>query len=99
MGRRYPRSVFVQTTTFSLILSYEWALHLCRHLNWRKGSTKVLIMIGDSHPHPPSFTSEKIYWKDEVRSLREIGVKIYGVHAGNTPENPFGLFYRYLAKM
>jgi hypothetical protein len=40
-------------------------------------------MIGDEVPHPPSYTTEKINWFDEVDRLVQMGVKIYGVRALN----------------
>jgi len=64
--------------------AYELALRKARHISWSKeGSVnKALVMIGDATPHPPSYTDQKYYWREEVEELAKLGVKIYGVQAG-----------------
>jgi ubiquitin/Mg-chelatase subunit ChlD len=64
--------------------AYELALlEANRSISWRDGSAKALVMIGDAHPHPPSYTEELIDWKQELERLALRGVKIYGVHCCN----------------
>jgi len=64
--------------------AYELALQVARkNFKWTPGYSKALVVIGDEVPHPPSYTTEKINWKDEVSLLSEMGVKIYGIRALN----------------
>jgi len=58
---------------------YELALREARLMRWRAAARKVLVVVGDSEPHPPSYTDQDIYWRDEVCKLRDMGVKIYAV--------------------
>lgn len=61
--------------------AYELALREARSkIQWRDGSAKALVMIGDEAPHPPSYTTENIDWKQELDMLADMGVKVYGVH-------------------
>jgi len=66
-------------------------------LSWNKDTTvnKALVMIGDALPHPPSYTDQNFYWRDEVDELAKLGVKIYGVQAGKDPTST--LFYDQMA--
>jgi len=69
---------------------YELALREAKSFNWSPVASKALVVIGDDVPHPPSFTTEKISWFEEVDALSEKGVKIYGVRALNVNEDiPF----------
>eukprot|EP00727_Mastigamoeba_balamuthi_P003492 m51a1_g1314 putative von willebrand factor type a (571) ;mRNA; r:221805-223707 len=76
--------------------AYEWGLRVAQELSWREESSKALVMIGDCQPHPPSYTTERVFWKDEVDKLAARGVKIYGVHALNNLE--FKDFYEEMAR-
>jgi len=62
---------------------YELALYEAKKLSWSEDYAKALVIIGDEVPHPPSYTTEKINWFDEVETLSNMGVKIYGVRALN----------------
>jgi hypothetical protein len=65
--------------------AYELALRTARKkFSWTNGYSKALVMIGDEVPHPPSYTTKNINWKEEVSKLAEMGVKIYGVRALNS---------------
>ncbi len=59
--------------------AYELVLREARHLHWREGSSRALVLIGDDVPHAPSYTTERISWLDELDHLCEAGVKVYGV--------------------
>ncbi|EGG24745.1 hypothetical protein DFA_02989 [Cavenderia fasciculata] len=59
--------------------AYEYALLKAKELSWSKHTSKALVMIGDSPPHSPQFTSLKIDWVAETDNLEAMGVKIYGV--------------------
>jgi hypothetical protein len=64
--------------------AYELGLREARaNIKWGEGTAKALVMIGDEAPHPPSFTTEKIDWKQELDMLADMGVKVYGVHCLN----------------
>lgn len=52
-------------------------------------------MIGDSNPHPPSYTTSAIWWRDELAALVDQGVKVYGVQCGTTL--PTRYFYEEMA--
>lgn len=60
---------------------YELVLHEARSLSWGSGRTKVLAMIGDDEPHPPSYpmNTKKIDWRNEAGLLKEAGVNVYAV--------------------
>lgn len=62
---------------------YELVLHESRSLSWKSGRSKVLCMIGDDVPHPPTYPENKkrIDWKNELGLLLEAGINVYGVHA------------------
>jgi len=61
--------------------AYEYALKMARSFSWTVGYSKALVIIGDEVPHPPSYTTEKINWWNEVDQLSDMGVKIYGIRA------------------
>eukprot|EP01117_Protostelium_nocturnum_P014428 TRINITY_DN5488_c0_g1_i1.p1 TRINITY_DN5488_c0_g1~~TRINITY_DN5488_c0_g1_i1.p1 ORF type:complete len:404 (-),score=155.14 TRINITY_DN5488_c0_g1_i1:45-1256(-) len=62
--------------------AYEYVLREARKLSWNPEHAKALIMIGDAPPHPPSYTTDLIWWRDEVEALyRFMGVRIYAVQA------------------
>lgn len=45
---------------------------------------------GDDAPHPPSYTDQDIFWKEEAESLSHLGVAIYTLRIGNSDESlPF----------
>jgi hypothetical protein len=62
---------------------YELVLHEARDLDWSADATKVMVLIGDDVPHPPAQNPQKLNWRDEVDSLAEMGVAVYGVQALN----------------
>ena len=62
--------------------AYELALqYASKKISWTPDFSKALVMIGDEVPHPPSYTTKKINWFDELDSLASKGVKVYGVRA------------------
>jgi hypothetical protein len=42
-------------------------------LNWKRGAKKVLVVIGDSYPHPPDDPQnrDRIDWKQEAKQLKD----------------------------
>jgi hypothetical protein len=64
---------------------YELVLHKARSFNWTAGKNKVLIVIGDDVPHSPheSQNKKKLDWRNELKCLLEMGIKVYGVQALN----------------
>jgi len=77
--------------------AYEYILQQSNNLSWKKDNAKALIVIGDATPHPPSYTDQDIYWRDEVQKLVKAGVKIYGVQCGNGASTKH--FYEELADL
>jgi len=71
--------------------AYELALRTAsRDISWTEGYSKALVMIGDEVPHPPSYTTEKINWFDELDDLASKDIKVYGVRALNSSHSiPF----------
>jgi len=64
--------------------AYEFVLREVRNLSWDPNHSRALIMIGDEIPHARSYTTEKIFWKDELKKLVEMGIVVYGVQALNS---------------
>lgn len=62
---------------------YELVLHEARTFQWRAGTEKALVIIGDDVPHEASYPSnkKKIDWRNELALLLEAGIHVYGVHA------------------
>jgi len=65
--------------------AYELALKEARFLSWQDDTSKALVVIGDEVPHAPSYTTERINWWEELDCLVNLGVKVYGVRALNSP--------------
>ncbi|XP_021368606.1 uncharacterized protein LOC110460174 [Mizuhopecten yessoensis] len=59
---------------------YEWALRKAQQLDWSEDSAKAFVLIGDCEPHPPSYTDQRINWREEMEVLKGMGVKVYGVY-------------------
>ncbi|KAK7116338.1 uncharacterized protein [Littorina saxatilis] len=76
---------------------YEWALKKAQGLDWSEESAKALVVIGDAVPHYPAYTDANVFWKDELSLLTGMGIKVYGVHAGNTSQA--AAFYEELAEV
>lgn len=78
---------------------YELVLHEARSFNWTAGKNKVLILIGDDVPHSPHEpqNTKHLDWRNELKCLLEMGVKVYSVQALNrhhaTP------FYKEMARI
>ena len=67
--------------------AYEWAMHTAHEqLEWdmSKSCAKVLVMVGDSYPHPPSYTTRGLDWRDEASGLGQDGIKVFGVCAAGS---------------
>ncbi|EFA84198.1 hypothetical protein PPL_03274 [Heterostelium album PN500] len=59
--------------------AYELALQRVKSMSWSKHTSKAIVMIGDSAPHAPYYTTLNINWLQEVDDLESLGIKIYGV--------------------
>ena len=61
---------------------YELVLNRARGLNWQAGNSKILVVIGDSNPHGPTYgmNTRNLNWRNELQLLLEAGVHIHGVH-------------------
>nr|KAI8769744.1 hypothetical protein BgiMline_001767 [Biomphalaria glabrata] len=76
---------------------YELVLQRAQQLDWSEDSAKALVLIGDNHPHPPSYTDQRLRWHDDLDLLTGMGIKVYGVQAGNDSESKH--FYQELAEV
>lgn len=56
--------------------AYEWALRKAQQMDWSEDSAKAFVMIGDELPHPPSYTDQNLFWRDELDVLAGMGVKV-----------------------
>ena len=63
---------------------YELVLQTARkHLSWGANSQAVLVMIGDSTPHPVDYPENiyKIDWEKEAYLYRCDSIQIYSIHS------------------
>lgn len=67
---------------------YEYALYKASEFSWRPDANRALVMIGDDVPHPPDYYLNHLHldWLVELRKLKRMGVRIYGVQALNRRE-------------
>lgn len=75
---------------------YELVLHEAQSLSWSDNASKSLVLIGDDVPHPPAHNPQKLNWRQEVDTLANKGVMVYGVQALNRSHAT--LFYKELAE-
>lgn len=77
---------------------YELVLHNARSFKWTAGKSKVLVIIGDDIPHSPAESQNtlKLDWRNELKCLLEMGVKVYAVQALNRHHATH--FYNEIAK-
>lgn len=61
---------------------YEKGLNQANELAWDKDATKVVVVIGDSIPHPVNHRKNphRLDWRTEVRNLRKKDVIVHAVH-------------------
>jgi len=78
---------------------YELVLHEARSFNWSAGTNKALVMIGDSIPHSPHErqNTKGLDWRNELKLLLELGVKVQAVQALNRAHATD--FYREVARV
>jgi hypothetical protein len=78
---------------------YELVFQRVQEFDWQADNRKM-IFIADAEPHEVGYTYRSIRyhidWKQEVRSLAEMGVNIYAVKALN---NSSDAFYNDVARM
>jgi hypothetical protein len=55
---------------------YEFVLHTARSLSWPKEGGS-LVLIGDDEPHPKEANPNHIDWKEEMKALAELNVKVF----------------------
>lgn len=85
---------------------YELVLNTARTvLNWRGGSEKILMMIGDCSPHPVGYKCyemskpNEIDWENEAKLLNDMNVRIYGVHALHYYRGSSTRFYKKISNV
>ncbi|XP_067677857.1 uncharacterized protein [Haliotis asinina] len=77
---------------------YELVLRqVGEELSWTPGSNRVLVVVGDDDPHGPNFSgnTQKIDWREEIQTLKNMGVKIYGVQCSTSSMK----FYQTMSKV
>ncbi|XP_067677468.1 uncharacterized protein [Haliotis asinina] len=65
---------------------YELVLRqVGEELSWTPGSNRVLVVVGDDDPHGPDFkdNTQKIDWREEIQTLKNMGIRIYGVECNS----------------
>lgn len=79
---------------------YELVLHEARSLSWKSGRSKIICLIGDDVPHPPTYpeNTKRIDWKNELGLLLELGINVYGVHAMPGTRGHSKHFYEEIAR-
>lgn len=80
---------------------YELVLNEARtKLSWGSGRAKVIVMIGDDIPHPPTYpmNTQNIDWRNELGLILEAGINVYGVHAMPGIRMHSKPFYQEIAK-
>jgi hypothetical protein len=75
---------------------YELVLHEAQSLSWSDAASKSLVLIGDDVPHPPAHNPQKLNWRQEVDTLAQKGIMVYGVQALNRSHAT--IFYKELAE-
>lgn len=81
---------------------YELVLNNVRTtIKWRAGSTKIMVLIGDSSPHGVNYPDNKdrIDWVEEAGILNDMGVKIFAVHALSYYRGSSRNFYNQVANI
>lgn len=79
---------------------YELVLQEARtRQNWRPGSKRVLVMIGDDVPHAPAHNPGRIDWRQELEKLADEGVLVHGVQALSSHRSHARVFYSDLARL
>ena len=61
-------------------------------LDWSEVSSKALVVIGDDVPHPPSYTDQQVFWKDEVELLKAKGVQVRKTYNLQRKTLPYAYF-------
>lgn len=79
---------------------YELVLHEAKNLDWSHNATKVLVLIADDVPHPPTYpgNTKKLDWRKEASLLREMGISVYSVQCLSKGSHA-DRFYRELAEI
>lgn len=64
---------------------YELVLNRARTLSWSAGKSRVLVMIGDDVPHPPTYydNTQRLDWTNEAKMLSELRVQCYTIQCLN----------------
>ena len=80
--------------------AYEWAMNEAQSIGWNTSPqcAKALVLVGDSYPHCPSYTTHGLYWRDECETLRGMGVVVSTVVAAGSSVAAI-VFMRELARI
>lgn len=79
--------------------AYEQALRAAKTLAWRPASRKVVVLVGDDKPHPPTFpaNTERVDWRAELADLTAMDIPVYAVQCASLDIPRSEAFYRDLA--
>lgn len=60
----------------------EEALYRANQLNWRIGSSRAAVLVGDAPPHGVEDAMRQFDYKSETTSLAKKGIRIYATQCG-----------------
>lgn len=62
--------------------AYELFLQQIQGMDWRDDSEQVVFLVGDSVPHPNTYTDKNLYWFDELQDLvtARPNLKLHVIH-------------------
>jgi hypothetical protein len=58
---------------------YELALHVAQTMGWSDAPGKIIVMIGDATPHPPTYAenTQNLDWEVEAQKLADMDVQVF----------------------
>eukprot|EP00727_Mastigamoeba_balamuthi_P012279 m51a1_g7674 putative ubiquitin-conjugating enzyme (407) ;mRNA; f:511662-515947 len=62
-----------------------YVLREAQTFSWQ-APNRAFVLVGDAYPHKDSFTDQGIFWGDELEKCVAMGIKVYGVQVGSSPE-------------
>lgn len=63
----------------------EAALREANQLDWRLGSTRVIVLVGDAPPHGVDDPMLQFDYQEETHALAQQGIRIYATQCGADP--------------
>lgn len=81
---------------------YELVLRTAHEeLNWRDDAEKVMLLIGDATPHGVNYHDNKLHidWREECATLKNMGIRVFAVHALSYYRKVSRNFYQDVARL